>query len=489
MSRIIQQPATRLEQKQSLILTQELQLFLRLIQMTTLELKEYLEEQLLENPTLEEEEDEKSEEEIHPDESKDEEIELTLPNEEPLYNGDDSYSKFTETFDEEGVSWENRVSAPESLLDHLHWQLDLLDLSDDEREIARIIIGNTNEDGYLDIPVGHIAAEITAPSERTPTQESAEAVVEKVLYRLQRSLHPPGVCARDLAECLSLQLEDLGYPADDPIHRIASEFLEEVGRHEYDTIAERLGIDAARVVEAVHVISTLEPKPGRPFYTKDTEKFIVPDFFVYKVGNDFQIQLNTDVPRLRISHHYRRLIKSSDALSRDEKKYLKEKLEAAQRIIKCLQERDETIRKVLKEIVRVQRDFLEFGFEYIRPLRLKDVAKAVNVHESTVSRITSRRYIYTPQGTIPLKALFSRRVETSHGADVSFERVKAIIRDIIREEPPDNPYSDEDISNILRRRNVKVARRTVAKYRKILNIPSSSKRKRNPRRKTGRKPA
>ncbi len=492
MSRIIQQPSTRLVQKQSLILTQELQLFLRLIQMTTLELKEYLEEQLLENPTLEEEE--KTPEDLDPAQKNEEEIELTLPKEEPFYNGDDSYSKFTETLDDEGVSWENRVSAPESLLDHLHWQLDLLDLGDEEREIARIIIGNTNEDGYLEIPVEQIAAEINAsrgistPQNTETTSDSTEAKVEEVLYRLQRSLHPPGVCARDLAECLSLQLEDLGYPESDPIHRIAAEFLEEVGRHEYDSIADSLGIDVQRVVEAVHVISSLEPKPGRPFYTKDTEKYIVPDFFVYKVGNDFQIQLNTDVPRLRISHHYRRLIKNSKSLSHSEKKYLKEKIEAAQRIIKCLQERDETIRKVLKEIVRVQRDFLEFGFEYIKPLRLKDVAKAVNVHESTVSRITSRRYIYTPQGTIPLKALFSRRVETSHGADISFERVKAMIRDIIREEPPENPYSDEDISNILSRRNVKVARRTVAKYRKILNIPSSSKRKKQPDASTERAP-
>ena len=163
-------------------------------------------------------------------------------------------------------------------------------------------------------------------------------------------------------------------------------------------------------------------------------------------------------------------------LPRDAKKYIREKLEAAQRIIKCLEERDATIRRVISEIVKVQRDFFEYGNAYIRPLRLKDIAQTVNVHESTVSRITSRRYIQTPQGTIELKSLFSRKIETSHGRELSFEKVKTIIKEIVANEPPESPYSDEDISKILERRNIKVARRTVAKYRKILNIPSSSER-------------
>ncbi|MFQ5786754.1 MAG: RNA polymerase sigma-54 factor, partial [Thermodesulfobacteriota bacterium] len=231
------------------------------------------------------------------------------------------------------------------------------------------------------------------------------------------------------------------------------------------------------VEKAVSVISTLEPKPGRPFYKKDTEKYIVPDFFVYKVGDDLQIQLNREFPKVRVSHYYKNLI-NKGKLTNETKKYIKEKLESAQRIIKCLEERDTTIRKVITKIVEYQKDFFEYGRDYLKPLRLKDIAhdKDVEVHESTVSRITSRRHIYTPQGLIELKSLFSRKVETYHGPDISFQRVKSMVKEIITNEIPESPYSDEDISKILERKNIKVARRTISKYRKILNIPSSSQR-------------
>jgi RNA polymerase sigma-54 factor len=232
------------------------------------------------------------------------------------------------------------------------------------------------------------------------------------------------------------------------------------------------------VEQAASVISSFEPKPGRPFYSRDAAKYVVPDFYVYKVENDLNIQLNRDFPKVRISHQYRTLFKQGTNLSVDVKKYIKEKLEAAQRMIKCLEEREQVVKKVVKKIVEHQRDFFEYGKDQIKPLRLKDIAhdKDINVHESTVSRITSRRYIHTPQGIIELKSLFSRGIETYQGEEISFEKVKAIIKDIIATESSENPYSDEDISRMLERRNIKIARRTIAKYRKILKIPSSSER-------------
>jgi len=190
-----------------------------------------------------------------------------------------------------------------------------------------------------------------------------------------------------------------------------------------------------------------------------------------------QIQLNREIPKVRVSHYYKSLI-NKGKLPTDVKKYIKEKLESAQRIIKCLEERDSAIKKVITKIVDHQKDFFEHGREYIKPLRLKDIAQDedVKVHESTVSRITSRRYIYTPQGLIELKSLFSRKIETSVGENISFERVKSILRDIIANESPKSPYSDEDISRILERKKIKLARRTISKYRKILNIPPSHER-------------
>ncbi|MEM4658910.1 MAG: RNA polymerase factor sigma-54 [Candidatus Methanosuratincola sp.] len=496
MSRVIPQTTPRLVQKQSLVLTQELQLFLKLIQMNTIELREYLSEQLIENPTLEENEDGGQSldfPETGTSSNTDEE-EVSTPDFQDFLARDEVYSQYVDFFkdygDDELPSWENRVSSAESLLDHLTWQLDLLELTDEERSIAGIIIGNVNEDGYLEVGLEDIALYCLseeAGKGNLPTSEAAaegETVpdiqylrkIEGVLQKLQRTLDPVGVCARNLKECLRIQLENLGFSDKDTPYVISQEYLEELGERNFHLIAEKLGVPYEEVLNSFDVISSLEPKPGRPFYTREVEKHIVPDFYVYKVGDELQLQLNGDLPSLRISQYYRNLIKKSSGLPSETKKYLREKIDAAQRILKCLNEREDTIRRVLGEILKAQRDFFEYGSEYIKPLRLKDVAESAKVHESTVSRITSRRYICTPQGTIQLKALFSRRVETSHGGDVSFERLKSIIREIIMEEPEDNPYSDEDISKILERRNIVVARRTIAKYRKLLNIPSSSDR-------------
>ncbi|MCA9809981.1 MAG: RNA polymerase factor sigma-54, partial [Candidatus Dadabacteria bacterium] len=279
-----------------------------------------------------------------------------------------------------------------------------------------------------------------------------------------------------LKECLRIQALDLGYKEDGLEIRIIDGYLEELEDADIPKMAGELGCTPEEVKEALSVITSLEPRPGRPFFQKDTEKYIVPDFYVYKIGNELQIQLNRDFPKVRISSYYRALLKKEKTLPPEAKQFIKEKIEAAQRIMKCLDEREAAVKKIISKIVEVQKDFFEHGKDYIKPLILKDVAQSVGVHESTVSRITSRRYIQTPQGTIELKSLFSRKIETSHGKEISYEKVKAMIRDIVAEELPESPYSDEDISKILERKNVKVARRTVAKYRKALKIPSSSAR-------------
>ena len=486
--------------QQRLVLTQELQLFLKLIQMTTLELKDYLEEQLIENPTLEESQDQTEKNE----DSSNEEIDFNNMGNDRLFrdqNNDIPHYSSREFFDDsqEDTTWENRISSAESLIDHLRWQLKLSALTAQEKEIASIIIGNTNEDGYLEMDIEEIALiylkqsanQTNGISENITNEKSCNtekasqdsdkkyiAIIKEVLHKIQSSFDPTGVCSRNLRECLKIQALDLGYPEDGLVLELIDKYLEELNENDLSNIEDIIQDSAQQIQEAMSVISSLEPRPGRPFFAKDSEKYIVPDFYVYNVGNELQIQLNRDFPKVRISNYYKNLIKKEKSLPPDAKKFIKEKLEAAHRIMKCLDEREATVKKIISKIVDVQRDFFEHGKKYIKPLILKDVAQSVGVHESTVSRITSRRYIQTPQGTIELKSLFSRRIESSNGKDVSFEKVKSIMKNIIDGELPLSPYSDEDISKIFERRKIKVARRTVAKYRKILKIPSSSTRSR-----------
>jgi RNA polymerase sigma-54 factor len=494
MSSIELKTTPRLLQQQRLILTQDLQLFLKLIQMTTIELSEYLEEQLLENPALEEAQEMRDKSETGPENQTDSKLEDTGPI--PIMNDDIPFTRDFSGDSEDDYSWENSISSTDSLVDYLRWQLGLLDLTATERRVASIIIGNVNEDGYLEAGLDEIVSmlantvrEVDRDSESNRLVEENDpeyspapaefdiSTVERVLKKIQASLDPPGVCARDLSESLIIQLKELGYQDGGVETSTVKSHLDDVSRKRYDEIANNLGITEEEAKKAVDVISRLEPKPGRPFYSKDSEKYIVPDFFIYKVGDELQLQLNRDIPKVRVSHYYKNLI-NKGKLPSDVKKYIKEKLESAQRIIKCLEERDSAIRKVITKIVDHQRDFFEHGREHIKPLRLKDIAQDedVNVHESTVSRITSRRYIYTPQGLIELKSLFSRRIETSVGESISFERVKSILKDIIANELPESPYSDEDISRILERKKIKLARRTISKYRKMLNIPPSHER-------------
>lgn len=455
-------------QKQKLILTQHLRLFLSLVQMNTVELREYLEEQLIENPALEEDPNSSSETE------KEDPGESLLNELGPTETDYSAPEEFSAEISEE-TTWENQIPNQDSLFEHLHWQLSMADFSERQKQIASIIIGNINEDGYLEIELEEIARllEVEGSSE-ADGDRMAEIIL--VAEKIRTTFDPIGVGSRSLSECLTVQALDLGYEKKSPIVRAVESHIDDLGRKDYEKICAELDISREEILEIETVITSLEPKPGRPYYTKDATRNIVPDFYVYKVGEGLQMQSNRSFPKLRISSYCRKILADRANLTGETTDYLREKIEVAQRIVRCIEERETTIRKVMEKIVDEQKEFFDHGNAYIKPLKLKDVADTVGIHESTVSRITSRKHIQCSQGILELKKLFSRGVRSSNGQKVSLEKIKSMIREIVDEEPAQCAFSDEDISRILSMKNIKVARRTVAKYRKILGIPSSSKR-------------
>ncbi|MXZ47792.1 MAG: RNA polymerase factor sigma-54 [Candidatus Dadabacteria bacterium] len=455
-------------QKQKLILTQHLRLFLSLVQMNTVELREYLEEQLIENPALEEDPDSSLETE------KEDPGESLLNELGPTETDYPVPEEFSAEISEE-TTWEDQIPNQDSLFEHLHWQLSMTDFSERQKQIASLIIGNINEDGYLEIELGEIARLLeTEGSSEADGDRMAEVI--QVAEKIRTTFDPIGVGSRSLSECLVAQILDLGYEKKSPVMRAVENHIDDLGRKDYEKICAELDISKEEILEIEAVITSLEPKPGRPYYTKDATRNIIPDFYVYKVGDDLQMQSNRSFPKLRISSYCKKILSDRANLTGETTDYLREKIEVAQRIVRCIEERETTIRKVMEKIVDEQREFFDHGSAHIKPLKLKDVADTVGIHESTVSRITSRKYIQCPQGIVELKKLFSRGVRSSNGQKISLEKIKSMIREIVDEEPAQCAFSDEDISRILSMKNVKVARRTVAKYRKILGIPSSSKR-------------
>ena len=455
-------------QKQKLILTQHLRLFLSLVQMNTVELREYLEEQLIENPALEEDLNSSSETE------KEDPGESLLNELGPTETDYPAPEEFSAEISEE-TTWENQIPNQDSLFEHLHWQLSMTDFSERQKQIASLIIGNINEDGYLEIELEEIARLLYAEGS-SEADGGRMAEITRVAENIRTTFDPIGVGSRSLPECLAAQALDLGYERESALVRLVENHIDDLGRKDYDKICAELDISREEILEIEAVITSLEPKPGRPYYTKDATRNIVPDFYVYKVGDNLQMQSNRSFPKLRISSYCRKILADRTNLTGETTDYLREKIEVAQRIVRCIEERETTIRKVMEKIVDEQREFFDHGSAHIKPLKLKDVADTVGIHESTVSRITSRKYIQCPQGIVELKKLFSRGVRSSNGQKVSLEKIKSMIREIVDEEPAECAFSDEDISRILSMKNIKVARRTVAKYRKILGIPNSSKR-------------
>lgn len=462
-----------LRQTQRLVMTPMLQQAIQLLQLSTVELQELVQKELTENPVLEE---------APPDEGPEPgtapEVPEPAPATEPAAEGAAADLPFdlTEILfgppeerslvqeeEHEETRFENFIGTTPSLADHLEEQLRLTVVEPDVRRAAEAVIGNLDDDGYLRATVEELAEKTGLP----------QAVVERALALVQ-TFDPSGVAARDLRECLLIQIRE--QPDPDPLAiEILEEHFEALQRCKYPEIARALKRDPERILEAVEEIARLEPKPGRRFAPADT-RYIVPDVYVYKTGDGYAIVLNDDgIPRLRINPYYRSLLGRGQG---DEaRRYVEDRLRSAMWLIKSVHQRQRTLYKVTDSIVRFQKDFLDRGLPYLRPLSLRDVAEDIRMHESTVSRVTTNKYVQTPQGLFELKFFFHSGIGTGHGEKVSSISVKKMIQDLVAQESPQKPLSDQEITRSLQAAGLTIARRTVAKYREELGILPSHQRR------------
>ena len=473
-----------LKLSQKLIMTPSLQQAIKLLQLSKLELQEVLNQELLENPLLEESAEEAKQEEAEAEAQEKTQTEEEAKAAEPPKEKDkDSfeeidYDAYFQDYIEYGYNprgmgeeheefpIENTLTRPPNLTDHLTWQLSMSDSSPRVKEIGAFIIGNIDEDGYLRASI----EEIVAAGPYAPED------VDKAIGVIQ-SLDPIGVGARDLRECLLLQLQFL--ELDTPlVEIIIRDHWEMFMQRHFVQLAKVLGIDMKTLEGLVEVIKHLDPKPGRK-YSNERAIYVEPDVYVQKVGDEYIIVLNEDgMPKLRINGSYRAMLNSMDNKSDGETvNYIKDKIRSAVWLIKSLDQRQRTIYKVAESIVKHQREFLERGIDFLRPLVLRDVADDIQMHESTVSRVVSNKYMHTPRGLFLMKYFFHSGIDSDTGEDISSLTVKKKIQSYIEAEDPRKPLSDSKIMKILNDEGINIARRTVAKYRDELNIPSSTDRK------------
>jgi RNA polymerase sigma-54 factor len=472
---------------QQLVMTPQLRQAIKILQVSRTELETLIENELEENPVLEEGQAEKGTLELDPAEPA---VDGVMGEAEPVPEApkveenvkdlkEIDWGEYLETYgnefqgssyadnspgdDDRRPSLENVLTKSQDLLGHLEWQLRLSTLDREEERLAALIIGNTDNDGYLSAGVEELA-ELAAVE---------PAAVEAVLAKVQE-FDPPGVCARNLRECLLIQLRQLG-AGDSLAARIVRDHLDGLESRRFERLARDLGVSIEQVIEAAKAVASLEPKPGRNFGEGEA-RYVTPDVFITKVSGEYVINLNDDgMPFLRVSHYYKRMLGADP--SGEAKGYIQEKMRAASWLIKSIQQRQRTIYLVTQSIVKFQRDFFERGIPGLKPLVLKDVANDIGMHESTVSRATSNKYVHTPQGTFELKFFFTSSLRAGGGEDVSSESVKQRIREMIQAEDARHPYSDQYIAALLAKENVDIARRTVAKYREMMGILPSSKRK------------
>jgi len=476
----------QLRLSQQLVMTPQLQQAIKLLQLSRLELVNLVQQELQENPVLEEtlEAEEipappsEMQTESEPVEPVVAEASQVSAEREPTeaekvadldwQNYMDAYPQtgFSEAReDDERRSLEATLTRRPSLREHLEWQIQLSSFEEDERTVVEFILGNLDDDGYLKEPIEEIASEAGLPLE----------VVERTLAKVQ-AFDPPGVAARDLRECLLLQLAPLGI--DDPlVHRLIDEHLPALQKRDFRGISRALGIAVEEVAAAARVIARLEPRPGRSFGGEDPV-YITPDIFVYKLGDEFHIVLNEDgLPKLRINNLYRDVLARGSGAEKDTKDYVQDKVRSALWLIKSIHQRQRTIYKVMQSIIKHQRDFFERGVRHLKPLNLRDVADDIEMHESTVSRVTTNKYVHTPQGIFELKYFFNSSIARFDGDAMASEAVKEHIRRIISAEDPRRPLSDQRIAEMLKAANIDIARRTVTKYREAMNILSSTQRR------------
>jgi RNA polymerase sigma-54 factor len=478
---------------QQLVMTPQLQQAIKLLQLSRMELVDLVREEMMENPILEDGVDSaqevgKEDPEAKQDASFEGETEVAAPTTEAAtqeVTGDaggesqavseidwenyiDSYTSApsmpsVRPNSEELPSLESTLTKKTSLFDHLVWQLKLSHLGEIEENVGMLIIGNLDLDGYLkEPPLVEIAEEAAVPPE----------TAERVLAKIQ-SFDPIGVAARSLSECLLIQARHIG--ADDEILvKMITEHLGNLEKKNYQAIARDLKEPIEEIYEAAKVIMTLDPRPGRE-YTTEEPHYITPDVYIHKVGDKFFVVPNDDgLPKLKISSFYRSALNGTPKA----REYIQDKLRSAQWLIRSIQQRQRTIVKVTESIIKFQREFFEKGIAHLKPLILREVAEDINMHESTISRVTTNKYVHTPQGIFELKFFFNSGIRLTTDDDkLASEAVKTKIKQLIATEDPRHPFSDQKIVELLRDQTIDIARRTVAKYREQLGILSSSKRK------------
>lgn len=472
---------------QNLVITPQLQQAIKLLQMSRLELESQVRNELEENPILEEaevlrEEDFQRTKEAaeQTGEGAEAKVENTSSEsvQDPQKQDEFEWESYLETQhkapreashgNEEIMNYENLISSTQTLHDHLYWQVKMTGFSDNEEKAADAIIAHIDDDGYLKVPLEQIAEE-----EKLAIEDLEDAL------SLIHEFDPPGVGARDLKECLLIQAKLLEEDTNDLVHLLNSH-LKDLEKKNYEAIAKGLNRSLEEVIEICKIIYAMEPKPGRGYSGADIQ-YVTPDVHVYKVGDDYVVSLNEDgLPKLKISNYYKNMLKGGANPTGDQKAsdYIQEKLKSAVWLIKSIHQRQRTIYKVTESIVKHQKEFFEKGAAHLKPMVLRDIANDIGMHESTVSRVTTAKYVHTPQGIYELKYFFNSGISSSQGGDdLASESVKLKLKELVSKEDPKKPLSDQKLVELLKKEGIDIARRTVAKYRDVLRILPSSQRK------------
>lgn len=452
-----------LTQEQKLVMTQQMQLSVRLLQMSSFELKEYIEKEVQENPILDAKD-------IELNNNNKEETKLDYK--EFIKNIEfDNYSHHSyERNEDKEISPFNFISEKKSLKEYLTEQIRYLGEKDYVKAVCNYIIENIDRRGYLILSNEELGKELKISKD-----------LSDYCIKIVQSLDPSGIGARNLNECLKIQLNRKKL-SDENIIQIIDNYLELIAENRYDIIAKKLNIDVKCAQKYGDIIKGLDPKPSRGFYTGEEVKYIMPDAYIRKIDGEYFILMNDDlVPRLTINSMYRDIIKGEDSKENDKNAldYVKDKLNRAVFLIKSIQHRKSTIYRVLEKILEIQRDYFDYGDSYLKPMTLKEISESLDMHESTISRAIREKYIYTSRGTVKIKNLFTTGISSSlNGENISASIIKREIKSIVDGEDKKKPLSDQSICNLINEKGMNISRRTVAKYREELGIKSSKGRKR-----------
>jgi RNA polymerase sigma-54 factor len=469
-----------LRQTQRLVMTPMLQQAIQLLQLSTIELQELLQKELTENPMLEES---PTEEGPAPEPPADQPAAEVTPPDAPavaetveapelpfditeIMFGPPEERTLVQQEEHEETRFENFVGTTTSLADHLYDQLRLSVAEPEVQKAGEEIIGNLDEDGYLRATLAEMAEKTSLP---LGTFEAALALVQ--------TFDPPGVAARDLRECLLIQL---GEQADTEslTYRLVHDAFPDLIAHRWNDLAKRFGVEPVAVQAAADELARLDPKPGLK-HASASDGYIIPDLIVDKIGTRYQVFLNdTGMPRLRLSRSYQEIARDKKKMTPENREFIASKMNSANWMIQAIEQRRQTMLKVMNFIVDRQRDFFEKGIEFLRPLTLREVAEVINMHESTVSRVTNEKYVQTPRGVLPLKFFFSSALATASGEDASARSIRAKLQKMVGDEDSAKPLTDQQIVHLFQEQGIQIARRTVAKYRDQLGILPARMRKR-----------